>query len=82
MVSNPVYVIQHPLLGGVSDPDMMSDVNLRFEPLCNFMVIIFPGVVHNSWSRTCDNDRRNRPAGLVLQVNDCIIIYYILLFTI
>ena len=56
----------------------------QFEPLCIFMVINFSGVVHYSWSRTCSNVRRNRPAGLVLQVNDCIIIiiYYILLFTI
>jgi hypothetical protein len=51
IVSNLVYVIQHPLLGGVSDPDMMSDVNYQFEPLCIFMVI-FSGVVHNSWSHT------------------------------
>ena len=47
-----------------------------------FMVIIFSGVVNYSWSCTCGNVRRNRPTGLVLQVNDCIIIYYILLFTI
>ena len=33
--------------------------------------------------RCCVQDRgRNRPAGIVLQVNDCVIIYYILLFAI
>ena len=48
----PGYVIQHSLLGGVSDPDMMPDITPRFEPLCNCMVICFSGAVHYSHSHT------------------------------